>query len=370
MYQSTIETNKSAIIVGASLCGLMTGLALARTGWNVRILERTGSNPRSGACLQVDSGDFDRSETAKLLRNLASGGIRSVEAWSSVQSRLRAEIETDPRIELYYDRRVETVDQDSDAAWAVTDKKELFRGDILIGADGHRSIVRRHVAPDRPNAIFAGYMIWVAIVDEKDIPEKYRPALNAPVVDMPSGIGDFLLGSIVSGADGSRAPGERRLGWAWYDNTRNKLLRQMGYVKGNLVHHSLNAPDIPEATLIELSRQAMERWPQPWLAATLQSIKTRNITGIPIAEYVPDQLTNGRIVLVGDAAHVLTPLSASGFNNSLQDAATLADCMAKDIGGNGATIKEAISEYEALRLNHVRGAVQSGQAFSRSFGRK
>jgi len=368
MFQSVKETNKSAIIVGASLSGLMTGIALDRAGWKVTILERVSSKPRSGACLQVDSGDLDRSKTAKMLRNLASGGVRSVEAWSSVQSRLRAEIKEKTRIELRYDTRIETVDQDSYAAWAVTDKKEIIRGDILIGADGHRSMVRRFVAPDKPNAIFAGYMIWVAIVEEKDIPQKHRPALHAPLIDMPNGIGDFLLGSIIAGTDGSRALGDRRLGWAWYDNTRNELLRQMGCVKGSRVHHSLNAPIIPETTLVELSAQAADRWPQPWLAATLESIKTRNITGIPVCEYVPDQLVNGRIAIVGDAAHVLTPLTASGFNNSLQDAATLADCVAKGVEGNG--VADALLEYESLRLNYVRQAVQSGQAFSRSFGRK
>src|SRR3954463_7198466 len=86
------------------------------------------------------------------------------------------------------------------------------------------------------------------------------------------------------------ALGHRRLGWAWYDNTRNDLLRRLGCVEGNVVRHSLNAPDIPEQTLIELAEQASVRWTQPWLDATLHSIQTRNLTGTPIAEYVPDKL--------------------------------------------------------------------------------
>jgi len=367
MCQPTEKANESAVIVGASLSGLMTGIALARAGLKVTILERASSKPRSGAVLQVESGDLDRSKTAKLLRNLASGGKRSVEAWSSVQSRLRAEIEKHPEIELRYDTQVEAAHQDSSSAWIVTDKKEIFRGDMLIGADGHRSIVRKLVAPDKPNAIFAGYMIWVAIVEEKDIPKEHRPSLHAPLVDMPNGIGDFLLGSIIPATNGSRALGERRFGWAWYDNTRNDLLRRMGCVKGKMVQHSLNAPDIPEKTLVELSDQAADRWPQPWLAATLHSIETRNLIGTPVSEYIPDQLVNGRIALVGDAAHVLTPLSASGFNNSLQDAATLADCVAKSVNGN--SVADALLEYESLRLKYVREAVQSGKAFSQSFGR-
>ncbi|WP_081392537.1 FAD-dependent monooxygenase [Paenibacillus odorifer] len=365
--ESIQEANQSAVVVGASLSGLMAGIALARSGLHVTILESAGAKPRSGAVLQVESGDIDRTLTAKALRKLASGGMKSVEAWSSVQSRLRAEAKSHPKIDLRYDTRVQTVNQDNDSAWVMTDKGETFHGDILIGADGHRSTVRRHVAPHNPNATFAGYVIWVAIVDENVIPKEHRPNRNAPRVAMPDGIGDFLLGGIVAGTDGSHDLGHRRLGWAWYDNTQNDLLRRLECVEGNVVRHSLNATDIPEQTLIELAEQASHRWPQPWLDAILYSIRTRNLTGTPIAEYVPDKLVKGRIAIVGDAAHVPTPLTASGFNASLQDAATLADCVAKGIQGIAAT--EALLEYESLRLKDVRQIVQSGQSFSRSFGR-
>jgi 2-polyprenyl-6-methoxyphenol hydroxylase-like FAD-dependent oxidoreductase len=151
------EGNCSAVVVGASLSGLMTGIALSKAGLKVTILERAGAKPRSGAVLQVDSGEIDRTKTAKFLRELASGGIRSAEAWSSIQFRLRKEIEADSRIDLRYDARVQTVNQDDNSAWVVTDKGETFHGDILIGADGHRSIMRRYVSPHKPNATFAGY---------------------------------------------------------------------------------------------------------------------------------------------------------------------------------------------------------------------
>ena len=271
-----------------------------------------------------------------------------------------------PRIELVYDTPVRDIHQDDDKAWVVSDAGKIFSGDILIGADGHRSMVRQVVAPQKPDAVFAGYMIWVAILNEKDIAEKYWPAANA-TVSMPNGIGDFLLGSVIEGADGSSKRGERRLGWAWYDNTRNDLLRELGCVQGSLVHHSLVGRDIPAPTLNKLADQASKRWPQPWLAATLYSIQTRGLTGIPVAEYIPDKLAARRIAITGDAAHVLTPLSAAGFNASLLDAATLSDCILQQPGSYDPV--SALSRYESLRLNAVRQMVQSGQSFSRSFGK-
>ncbi|KAB2331724.1 FAD-dependent monooxygenase [Bacillus mesophilum] len=365
--QSAKGAKGSAVIVGASLSGLMTGIALSKAGLKVTILEKVGANPRSGAVLQVDSGEIDRTKTAKFLRKVASGGVRSAEAWSSIQFRLRREAEADPKIDLRYDTRVQTVNQDNDSAWVITDGGETFHGDILVGADGYRSTVRHHVAPHKPNATFARYLIWVAVVDEYNIPEKYRPSPHAQKFSMPEGIGDFLLGTILAGINGSYTLGERRLGWAWYDNTQNALLRRLGCVKGDIVQHSLHAADIPEETLIELAEKASIRWPQPWLDAILYSIQTRNLVGIPIAEYVPDNLVKGRIAIVGDAAHLPTPLTAKGFNASLQDAAALADSVAKGIQGKSAS--ESLLEYESLRLKHVRQIVQSGQSFSRSFGR-
>jgi 2-polyprenyl-6-methoxyphenol hydroxylase-like FAD-dependent oxidoreductase len=363
--KSRQQTISKVIIVGASLSGLMTGIALANAGLKVTILERASDERRSGAALQVDSGERDISATANHLRRLASGGIKSVEAWSSIENRLRNEAQTNPQIDLRFNTRIQEVKQDHEAAWVISDKGETFRGDILIGADGYRSIVRRYVASHHPDATFAGYLIWVALVDEQHIPKQYRLGPN-PGVAMPNGIGDFLLGSVVAGADGSSTIGQRRLGWAWYDNTENDLLRQLGCVKGNVVQHSLIGADIPTETLDSLSKKAKQRWSQPWLAAIQHSIQTRNLIATPIAEYVPEVLVKGRIALVGDAAHLPTPLTASGFNASLEDAATLTDCVTKEI--QRGDVVEALLQYQSCRLKVARQIVQSGQGFSRSFG--
>jgi 2-polyprenyl-6-methoxyphenol hydroxylase-like FAD-dependent oxidoreductase len=88
---------------------------------------------------------------------------------------------------------------------------------------------------------------------------------------------------------------------------------------------------------------------------------------LPIGEYIPQKLVNGRIGLVGDAAHLMTPLTAMGFNAALHDAASLADCVSNGVVGEQAA--KALLAYESERLKTVRQLVQSGQSFSRSFGR-
>jgi 2-polyprenyl-6-methoxyphenol hydroxylase-like FAD-dependent oxidoreductase len=50
----------------------------------------------------------------------------------------------------------------------------------VVGADGYRSMVRRTVAPDQPDATFAGYMLWRGLTDEADLPPQApRPSRAA-----------------------------------------------------------------------------------------------------------------------------------------------------------------------------------------------
>lgn len=361
----TVKPNEvgSAIVVGASLSGLMAGIALAREGINVLILDKINTTPREGAGLQVDGGAFEMSKTARLLRKLASGGKRSIQLWSNIERNLRTEALNQSNIEIRYNTRIEAVDQDEDIAWVITDSKEQLSADIIIGADGHRSLVRGFVAPDKPDATFGGYMVWIAAIEEDQIPEEHRPLPGASGVQMLQGINGFLFGSII---DQNNKKGVRRIGCAWYDNTRTDLLYELGCVRDNVVHHSINGEDIPEETLVQLANDARAVWPEPFLSATLHAIDTRDLTGIPIKEYVPERLVNGRIALIGDAAHVPAPITASGFNESLQDAAELGKHVSKGIIGDDAY--KALQKYETNRLNTVRQMVMSGQSFGRSFG--
>ena len=353
----------TAIVIGGSLSGLMTGIALAEEGVQVTILEKVSKGARSGAGLQVDAASFVATGTERLLRNLASGGKRSIQLWSSIEARLREEVETYAQIKLRYDARVKEVGQEEHESWVVIEDGETLSADIVIGADGHHSFVRQFVAPEHPHATFAGYMVWIASTNEKDLPEQLRPGYHYPEVTMLDSVSGFLFGSIIESREGTNT---RRIGCTWYDNSRNDVLRDLGCVEGNVVRHSLRGSDIPEETIAELTREVRLRWEDPWKSAMLHALESRSLTGTPIKEYVPDRLVNGRIALIGDAAHVPAPITASGFNASLQDAVELGKCVARGIKGPDAV--NALQKYESRRLQDVRRMVQSGKSYSRSFG--
>jgi 2-polyprenyl-6-methoxyphenol hydroxylase-like FAD-dependent oxidoreductase len=362
------ERRGCAVVVGASLSGLMTGLALSRAGMDVTLLERSGTAPRSGAAIGMDGGRLER--LARLDRSMPPPSASSSPGllawtWSAVHARLRAAAETDPHIELHDSTSVQSVNQDADSAWATASDGRTFRGDLVIGADGHRSVVRRQISPEKPDAAFAGYLIWLGLVDEAAIPAPRRWPRDLAILHGPA---DLLLGYPLPGRDGSFVPGSRQLGWAWYDTSRNGLLRETGCVDGNVVRHSLISTEIPAATLRELAAEARDRWPTPWRDAILHCIGRRAVIGTPIAEYVPDRLVNGRIALVGDAAHVPTPMTGMGFNASLDDAEALAEALAARTGES--SVAEALQAYEKKRLGSARRLVQSGQQFSRGFSRE
>src|SRR5699024_369584 len=146
---------------------------------------------------------------------------------------------------------------------------------------------------------------------------------------------------------------------AWYDNSTTEILRDIGAVTINVVNHSLDAPAIPQQLINELKQDASNAGPEPFSTATPYALENRQLTVIPIKEYVPDTLFSGRIAIIGDAAHVPAPITASGFNESLNDAVALGKAVSKGITGNNAI--NALKTYESDRLNKVKRMVQSGQ---------
>ncbi len=353
----------TAVVVGASLAGLMSALTLSRIGWKVTVPERSGRKSRTGAALEVREGLLER-----LTGRHASAGMSSLPAgaqsWAEIHAGLLEAARADGNIDIRSPVRVVRVEQDATSGWVATEGGEIVRGDIVVGADGHASVVRRHVAPNEPDARFAGYMIWLGLVDEGAIRSKPWPSQLAILYER-----DYCLNAYyLPGANGDLTVGKRRLGWGWYDAGRNHLLRQSGALVGEVVRQTLRRDQIPNAVFKELAAEALAIWPQPWREAILDCIARRDVIGTPVAEYLPNCLSHGRVCLVGDAAHVPSPMTGSGFAASALDAMALAEAL--DSGAAGTSVTEALCLYEAKRMEAARDLVRSGQSFSRSFVRE
>lgn len=364
---TTASESGPVIVVGASLAGLMTGLALARAGIEVTMLERAGADPRTGAAVGVDAARLERVTGVRLPNHpstSATSVIPGIHSWTAVHAHLTAAAAANPRITLHHHARVQTVGQDDHAAWVTTDDGRTFTGTAVIGADGHSSVVRSAVAPSAPDAAFAGYVIWLGVSDESALPRWRRWPRDVAFLDSDKGL---LLGYPLPGPNGEVTPGQRRLGWAWYDASRNDLFEAMGSVTNGVVQHSLRPGQVPPDTYAELAREAQENWPAPWNSAVTDCVERQSIIGIPIAEYVPNRLAAGRVVIIGDAAHVPSPMTGSGFSASLADAEAVAAALTTGLVRHA--VPEGLAVYEQQRISSARSLVLGGQRFSQSFAR-
>jgi 2-polyprenyl-6-methoxyphenol hydroxylase-like FAD-dependent oxidoreductase len=60
-----------------------------------------------------------------------------------------------------------------------------FDYELVIGADGARSTVRRWVAPEHPDAVYAGFLLWRAMVAETPGSRTLPTALRVAATDAP-----------------------------------------------------------------------------------------------------------------------------------------------------------------------------------------
>jgi choline dehydrogenase-like flavoprotein len=145
------------VVVGGSLSGLMTALALSRSGTRVTVLERMDEAPAQRRILAVDPISSPclgrrpyppcaqcRPAAGRDLR-LADGDV------ACPARRVVGDRRTGPS--HYPAQRLSGDVRRSreDLAWAVTDSGRTVVGQAVIGADGYRSGRTPHVAPDNPD---------------------------------------------------------------------------------------------------------------------------------------------------------------------------------------------------------------------------
>jgi len=350
----------------------MTALTLSRVGVHVTLLERSGPDRSRGGGIFVSDGLVERVTGWGLapgtppVPTTLSGGMHS---WHTIFTALYAAAHQDPGITVVHHARAITADQDDAAAWVVADSGAVHRADIVIGADGHRSVVRAAVAPQHRHAAFAGYLVWIATIEERDLPERLR---GHRTFDRNAFLGDdtaMLLGGSFPGEDGDSRRRHRTVGWAVYDNTHNDLLTRGGHVRDGVVHHSVAASEVPADLGQSLARLGRGRWSSTWTDLIQVSLDAGRVIGTPISEYVPEVLADGRLAIVGDAAHVATPMTGSGFTEALHDAETLAAAIVAHptVTDGWLDAPRALESYAQRRLMAARNTVLSGQHFSHRF---
>jgi 2-polyprenyl-6-methoxyphenol hydroxylase-like FAD-dependent oxidoreductase len=190
------------------------------------------------------------------------------------------------------------------------------RGDVLIAADGLASAVRRQVRGDELPR-YCGYVIDFGVVGLD------HPALR--------GFREF-------DGRGTRfihfPVGEGRWYWACIYNRSSRGGR---------------AAAAPKAELLERCRG----WPAP-VEALIEGTAPDEMHGRDGADRKPvDRWGRGRVTLLGDAAHPMTPNLGQGACQAIEDAVVLRRCLE-----GAADPAAALREYERRRIERTTYAVK------------
>jgi 2-polyprenyl-6-methoxyphenol hydroxylase-like FAD-dependent oxidoreductase len=295
-----------AVVIGAGVGGLAAGAALQRRGWDVSVLERSGALEAVGAGLALAPnalkaldvlGVGDRVRAQSALQGEA-GIVRADGRWISRTSAATAEARYgDPTVVLHRSALVDLLagalrpgtlqlgtqvsGVDAETGTVRTVHGDT-RADLVVSADGINSPVRRALFPTYPDPVYAGVTSWRIVV-----PTPAGPVL--PVETWGRVFGVTILGdgrvycyATAVAAPGGSAPDEKA-----------ELLRQFG---------TWHAP-IPQL-----------------IAAADRVLRT----DIRCLDRPLETFHRGRVALLGDAAHAMTPNLGQGGCQALEDAVVLA----------------------------------------------
>lgn len=340
-----------ALVVGGSLGGLFVATALRAVGWDVDVYERSPSalNSRGGGIvlqsevLRAFSFAGIASEGALGVRSHdrlyldQSGDIRHRQhmpqtqtSWNTLYSAL---IEGFPQERYHRNAQLTAVEQDDHRVFATFADGQRVSGDLLIGADGAGSTVRKLLLP-KVSPSYAGYVVWRGLIDEEKLPESAKPLLYENFV-FQHDPGSMMLQYMVPGADGSATPGHRRFNWLWYLKAEPGVELDRILTDRNGKRRSQSVP--PGALAVD-----QERWirsmgatrANPAFQALIEN--TDEIFVQKIQDLQVPQMRFGRILLTGDAASIPRPHTAGSTAKAAADAVSLAIALSGGKGFNGA----------------------------------
>ncbi|MBT9506848.1 FAD-dependent monooxygenase [Rhodoferax sp.] len=359
--------SRNTLIVGGGIGGLAAALACDRRGLQVELFERACEFSEVGAGIQLgpnvvqvlhgwglkdalsDVAAFpERLQVRSALSGAELGVLRlgsvAVARYGSPYATIhRADLHAlllnalrqQTRVQLATNSVVSRFEQDEDGVLLHTAEGKAVRGDALLGADGVWSRVRQQLLHDgepRPT----GHLAYRAMVPQSALPDSLRsqqitawlgPRLH--VVQYPVRGGAWLnVVAIVHG----QVQGDPQ---HWDHSTNAAELR------GNLV--STCAP-------LQNLVAAIEHW-------RLWALSIR----APVAS--ARELAQGRVALLGDAAHPMVPYLAQGAGMAIEDA----DELGRVLGNDGVAVAAALSHYAARRWQRnarvQARAIRNGQIF-------
>jgi 2-polyprenyl-6-methoxyphenol hydroxylase-like FAD-dependent oxidoreductase len=355
-FRAYAMTKTTVLIIGGGIAGPAIALFLKKAGLEPIVFETYERASDIGGGLQiapngmrvlsqldlaeplrklgVESAEFCfENESGKLLTCLPNGpasryGLPAIFiSRSALHAALLSELERQ-QILIHYSKRLKGIASNATCVTAEFADGSCAEGSILIGADGIHSQTRQIVFPDTPPLFYTGLMVIGGFAQD--------PALQPASVKLES------RAHMIYGANGF-------FGYGYYDPANPTSVmwwsHQQRVPEPSKEELDLIDPDMLRKQLIEQHRG----WAEP-VPAILRS--AQRILWGPIHD-LPDLKTwsKGRVVLIGDAAHAISPHAGQGVSLALEDALCLAKHLRKVSYG------DAFVAYQQDRQSRVEKIV-------------
>lgn len=366
-------------VVGGSIAGLSTGIAMRCVGCDVQIYEASPTILRGrggGLVVQHEMLDWMVDHGIAAISTLSLPGIERqfldrsgtviqrfpdstpFTSWDAVFHQLRA---TFPDEAYHHGRRCTGVSSAGPRPIVDFEEGESVEADIVIGADGVGSTVRRHLFPDS-NPNYAGYVAWRGVYPESLAPADVVDTL-ARRFTLYQGEDFHLLTYLIPGEHGELDTGARRMNWVWYWNTESKseLPDVLTDRDGRSHRASVPAGSVQERHIASLQQRAEKHLP-PVLAQLVQA------TPDPFLQVIYDlrvpAMSSGSLAILGDSACVVRPHTAAGTSKASGDAVSLAQHMqAADFD-----LSIALPRWQVERLAIADRLVHHGRILAHNSG--
>jgi len=335
-------------IVGGSIAGCATAALLHRAGHDVTVFERSGSDLVSrGAGIGTPTAVWQD----MMARGLIDGALPSFRAdcvryvtrgSGTGQPRWLGDISGDiqlrPRLvnwaHLYQCLRRGVPDELYRPASAVEliearpdgTTLHLHRGgsvdfDLVVCADGYRSMGRRLIDPDA-TLHYRGMVTWRGLLPESDLRADPLDGCDLLRVGYQGGHGVLYY---IPGSGKCTEPGKRLLVWGYY------LQVPEGDLSSVLVddQERQQSSSVPFGKVHPQVRAGFETRLADLLPPVLFELVRRSSSAIhAIYSVVPRSYARDRLCLVGDAGAVFPPFTGSGVLKAVANATSVADALA------------------------------------------
>jgi salicylate hydroxylase len=348
MYPSKQESPLNIIIVGAGIGGLAAGLGLRRHGHKIRIFEKSKFGNEVGAAVVLPVNIYSLLKRLGIDPEEHGSNTENIRCMYTMKGELTFELDLTgyggtarlihrvdlhealkgaamaQGVEINLDSPVESVDP---AEGSVTlGNGQRIMADVVIGADGIHSVVRKFIVPDAPSpSPFQISMFRMLIPCSKlaESPEATR------FIDPPGKMTVFV------GNDGRRVVN--------YPCRLNTIMNVAALYPASLAKTCDNDEDLRRHMLDVFSDFHSSSIA---LLSSADKVGTWTLYDLPALS----TWSRGRAALMGDAAHPLLPYSAQGAAQALEDAATLAILL-----GPGTTAKQVPERLQFyFKIRHER----------------